>query len=79
MFSKEYVRQFRLILRSKLNGRSKITAFNALAVFVMKYGSGILKQNTDKLKKLEEPESYDNVCRPKSNVDRIYLRREMER
>ena len=43
MFSKEYMRQFRLILRSKLNGRSRITAFNALAVFVMKYGAGILK------------------------------------
>ena len=42
-FSKEYLRQLRLILRSKLNGRNKIMAVNTWAVSVMRYGAGTLK------------------------------------
>ena len=42
-FSKEYLRQLRLILRSKLNGRNKIMAVNTWAVSAMRYGAGILK------------------------------------
>ena len=52
-FSIEYLRQLRLILRSKLNGRNKIMAVNTWAVSVMRYGSGILKWNTDELKSLD--------------------------
>ena len=44
-FSKEYLRRLRLILRSKLNGRNKIMAFNIWAASVMRYGAGILKWN----------------------------------
>ena len=40
-FSKEYLRQRRLTLRSKLNGRNEIMA--ETAVSVLRYGTGILK------------------------------------
>ena len=52
-FSKEYLRRLRLILGSKLSGRSKIIAVNTWAVSVMRYGAGILKVNTDELKSLD--------------------------
>ena len=42
-FSKEYLRQLRLILRSKLNGRNEIMTVNTCAVSVLRYGAGILK------------------------------------
>ena len=42
-FSKEYLQQLRLILRSKLNGRNEIMAVNTCAVSVLRYGAGILK------------------------------------
>ena len=42
-FSKEYLRQLRLILRSKLSGRNKIMAVNTCTVSALRYGAGILK------------------------------------
>ena len=53
MFSKEYLRCTKLIMRSKLNGRSKIMAVNIWAVSLIRYGAGILKWNTDELLKLD--------------------------
>ena len=52
-FSKECLLRFRLILRSKLNGRNKIIAVNTWAVSVMRYRAGILKWNTDELKSID--------------------------
>ena len=46
-FSREYLRRLRLILRSKLNGRNKIMAFNIWAASSMRYGAGILKWNNN--------------------------------
>ena len=39
---KEYKRRLRLILKSKLNGRNKITAINTWAVAIFRYGAGII-------------------------------------
>ena len=52
-FSKDYIRQLRLILRSKLNGRNKIMTVKTRAVSVMRYSARILKWNTDELKSLD--------------------------
>ena len=52
-FSKEFLRRLSRILRSKLNGRNKITAANTWPASVMRYGAGILKWNTDELKSLD--------------------------
>ena len=52
-FVKEYKRRVRLILKSKLNGRNKITAINTWAVAVLKYGADILNWNVEELKELD--------------------------
>ena len=52
-FNREYLRQLRLILRSKLNGSSKIMAVNTWAASAMRCGARILKCNTDELKSLD--------------------------
>jgi len=38
----EYRKRFRMILKSELNARNKITATGALAVPVLKYSFGII-------------------------------------
>ena len=41
--TKEYKRRQRLILKSKLNGRNKVTAINTWAVAIFRYGAGIIQ------------------------------------
>ena len=41
--TKEYKRRQRLILKSKLNGRNKVTAINKWAVSILRYGAGIIQ------------------------------------
>ena len=41
--TKEYKRRQRLILRSKLNRRKKVTAINTRAVAIFRYGAGIIQ------------------------------------
>ena len=80
-FSKEYLRRLRLILRSKLNGRNKIMAVNTWVVSVMRYDAGILKWNTDELKNLDrrtrKSMTMHGALHPRSDIDRVYLSREM--
>ena len=40
---KEYKRRLRLVLKSKLNGKNKITAINAWAVALFRYGAVMLQ------------------------------------
>ena len=47
---KEYKRRLRLVLKSKLNGKNKITAINAWAVAAFRYGAGILQWKESELK-----------------------------
>ena len=80
-FSKEYLRRLRLIVRSKLNGKNKIMAVNTWAVSAMRYGTGILKWDIDELKSLDRRTrkfmTTHGALHPKSDVDRMYLSREM--
>ena len=81
MFSKEYLRRLRLILRSKLNGRNRVTAINTWVVSVMRYRAGILKWNKDELKSLDRKTrtfmTIHGALHPKRDFDRVYLRAEM--
>ena len=56
-------------------------AVNTWAVSVMRYGVGILKWITDELKRLERRTrkfmAMHGALHPKSDVDRVYLSREM--
>ena len=40
---KEYKRRLRLILKSKLNGKNKVTAINTWAVAIFRHGAGTLQ------------------------------------
>ena len=45
VFRREYLRRVDLVMKSKLNGRTKIMAINTWAVSLMRYDAGILKWN----------------------------------
>ena len=47
----EYSRRLRMILKSELNARNKITAIGALAVQVLRYSFGIVNWRIEKIKK----------------------------
>ena len=76
---KEYKRRLRLVLKSKLNGKNKITAINAWAVVVFRYGAGILQWKDSELKDVERKSrktmAMYGVLHPKSDVDRLYVKR----
>ena len=48
----EYNRRLRMILKSELNARNKITAIGALAVAVLRYSFGIINWRTEEIKGL---------------------------
>jgi len=48
----EYSRRLRMILKSELNARNKITAIGALAVPVLRYRFGIINWRSEAIKKL---------------------------
>ena len=50
---KEYKRRLQLVLKSKLNGKNKITAINAWAVAAFRYGAGILQSKESESKDAE--------------------------
>jgi len=47
----EYSMRLRMILKSELNSRNKITAMGALAVPVLRYSFGIINWRTEEIKK----------------------------
>ena len=47
----EYSRRLRMILKSELHARNKITATGALVVTVLRYSFGIINWRTEEIKK----------------------------
>ena len=47
----EYSRRLRMILKSELNARNKITAIGALAVTVLRYSFGTINWKIEEIKK----------------------------
>ena len=77
--TKEYKRRQRFILKSKLNGRNKVTAINIWAVAIFRYGAGIIQWKASELKDLDRKSRktmtmYGGLY-PKSDVDRLYVKR----
>ena len=76
----EYKRRFKLVLKSKLNGKNKILAINTWAVPVFRYGAGVLKWKTTELKSLDRKSrkimTMYGAFHPNSDTDRLYLTRE---
>jgi len=50
----EYNRKLRMILKSELNARNKITAIGALAVPVLRYSFGIINWRIEDIKKFDK-------------------------
>ena len=76
---REYKRRLRLILRSKLNGKSKIKAINSWAATMMRYGAGVVEWRFDELKELERKThkllTMHKGLHAKRDIDRLYVRR----
>ena len=76
---KEYKRRLRLILKSKLNGKNKVTAINTWAVAVFRHGAGILQWKESELKNVDwksrKAMTVYKALHMKSDVDRLYIKR----
>ena len=76
---KEYKRRLRLVLKSKLNGRNKISAVNTWAVAIFRYGAGVIQWRENELKDLDRKTrkmlTMYGAFHPKSDVDRLYVKR----
>ena len=76
---KEYKRRLRLIPKSKLNGRNKITAINTWAVAIYRYGAGIICWRESELKSIDRKTRKNltmyGAVHPKIDTNRIYMKR----
>ena len=68
-----------MILKSKLNGRNKITALNTWAVSILRYVAGILKWNKNELqetdRKTRKLKTINNELHPQSDIARLHVSR----
>jgi sortase (surface protein transpeptidase) len=74
---KEYTR--RMILKSELNAKNKITAIGALAVPVLKYNFGIFNSRLEEIrktgKKTRKVLTMYKMHHPKADINRLYMKR----
>ena len=75
LFSTEYKRRLKLVLKSKLSGKNKITAAKTCAVEVLRYSARVVQWKTDKLKVLDRKTrkmmTLYGALHPKSDVDGV--------
>ena len=75
----EYNRRLRMILKSELNARNKITAIGALAVPVLRYNFGIINWRIEDIKKIDRKTkkilTMYKVHHPTADIDRLYIKR----
>jgi hypothetical protein len=53
ILKQEYRRRLRMIIKSELNARNKITASGALAVLVLRYSFGIINWRIEEIKQID--------------------------
>jgi hypothetical protein len=74
-----YKRRLRLILKSELNARNKITAIGALAVLVLRYSFGIINWRLEEIKqmgrKTRKMLTMYKMHHPRADIDRLYVKR----
>ena len=82
-FSSKYERRLKLLLKSKLHIRNNVLVINMWPVSVLRYGTGILKRITDKLKNMDKMlrkiVTMHGVFLFKSDTGRLYMTRLKER
>ena len=78
--TKEYKRRQRLILKSKLNGRNKVTTINTSTVPIFRYRTGIIQWKASELKDLDRKSrktiTMYGGLHQKSDVDRLHVKKE---
>jgi predicted GNAT family acetyltransferase len=74
----EYNSRPRMILKSELNARNKITAIGALAVPVLRYSFGIINWRIEDIKKIDRKTrkilTMYKMHHTKANIDRLYVK-----
>ena len=77
--TKEYKQRQRLILKSKLNGRNKVTAINTWAVAIFRCVAGIIQWKASELKDLDrisrKTMTMYGGLHLKSDIDRLHVKR----
>ena len=77
--NKKCIRRVRNILKSKSNGGNIIVAINSRAIFIVRYGAGIISWTKKELEELDRKTrklmTMYRARHPKSDVDRLYLQR----
>jgi hypothetical protein len=75
----EYRRRLRMILKSELNAKNKITATGALAVPVLRYSFGIINWRIEEMKQIDRKTrkmlTLYKIRHPKADIDRLYVKR----
>ena len=76
---KQFIRRVRNILKSKLNGGNMISTINSRAVYIVRYGAGIINWTKVELEELDRKTrklmTMYRTNQPKVDVDRLYLQR----
>ena len=79
IFRTEYLRCFKLVIKSHLNGKNKIKASNTWAVSLIRYGAGTIKWNKEELQEINRKSrkimTINKELNPRSDVARIYVPR----
>ena len=77
--SKEYFRRVRLVLRTELNSKNKISAISSLAVPVVEYSFGLIDWTQQEIlsmdRKTRKLLTLHGALHPRADVDRIYVTR----
>jgi predicted GNAT family acetyltransferase len=75
----EYRRRLRIIPKSELNARNKITATGALAVPILRYSFGIINWKIEEIKQIDRKTrktlTMYKMHHPKADIDRLYVKR----
>ena len=68
-----------MVLKSKLNGRNKVTTISTWSVAIFRYGTGIIQWKASELEDLDRKSRRTMTIfgglHPKSDVDRLYVKR----
>jgi hypothetical protein len=75
----EYNSRVRMVLKSELNARNKITAVGALAVPVLRYSFGMINWRLEEIKQIYRKTikmlTMYKMHHPKADIDRLYIKR----
>jgi hypothetical protein len=75
----EYNRRVRMVLKSELNARNKITAIGALAVPILRYSFGIINWRLEEIKQIDRKATkmltMYKMHHPKADIERLYVKR----